>query len=52
MHRQQLRTLDWIGRGDIPVYEGLAKPIVRSDFPVPRASKRDPESAFADAAAA
>ncbi|WP_158818724.1 nucleoside hydrolase [Methylocapsa sp. S129] len=36
-----LRTLDWIGRGDIPVYEGLAKPIVRSDFPVPRALKRD-----------
>ena len=36
-----LRTLDWIGRGDIPVYEGLAKPIVRADFPVPRALKRD-----------
>jgi inosine-uridine nucleoside N-ribohydrolase len=38
-----LRILDWIGRGDIPVYEGLAKPIVRDDFPVPRASKRDPK---------
>jgi inosine-uridine nucleoside N-ribohydrolase len=38
-----LRTLDLIGRGDIPVYEGLAKPIVRHDFPVPRASKRDPK---------
>jgi inosine-uridine nucleoside N-ribohydrolase len=38
-----LRTLDWIGRGDIPVYEGLAKPIVRNDFPTPRASKRDPK---------
>jgi inosine-uridine nucleoside N-ribohydrolase len=38
-----LRTLDLIGRGDIPVYEGLARPIVRSDFPVPRASKRDPK---------
>jgi inosine-uridine nucleoside N-ribohydrolase len=36
-----LRTLDLIGRGDIPVYEGLARPIVRGDFPVPRASKRD-----------
>jgi inosine-uridine nucleoside N-ribohydrolase len=34
-----LRTLEWIGRGDIPVYEGLARPIVRSDFPVPRAIK-------------
>jgi inosine-uridine nucleoside N-ribohydrolase len=38
-----LRTLDLIGRGDIPVYEGLARPIVRADFPVPRASKRDPK---------
>src|SRR5271156_5383676 len=37
-----LRTLDWIGRGEIPVYEGLAKPIVRGDFPVPRALNRDP----------
>jgi inosine-uridine nucleoside N-ribohydrolase len=36
-----LRVLDWIGRPDIPVYEGLAHPIVRSDFPTPRASKRD-----------
>lgn len=36
-----LRTLDWIGRSDIPVYEGLARPIVRWDFPVPRATKRD-----------
>jgi inosine-uridine nucleoside N-ribohydrolase len=36
-----LRTLDWIGRGDIPVYEGLARPIVRPDFPTPRALKRD-----------
>jgi inosine-uridine nucleoside N-ribohydrolase len=36
-----LRTLEWIGRGGIPVYEGLAKPIVRSDFPTPRAAKRD-----------
>ena len=38
-----LRTLDWIGRGDIPVYEGLARPIVRDDFPTPRATKRDPK---------
>jgi inosine-uridine nucleoside N-ribohydrolase len=36
-----LRTLDLIGRGDSPVYEGLARPIVRSDFPTPRAMKRD-----------
>jgi inosine-uridine nucleoside N-ribohydrolase len=36
-----LRTLEWIGKGDIPVYEGLAHPIVRSDFPTPRATKRD-----------
>lgn len=38
-----LRTLEWIGRGDIPVYEGLSHPIVRTDFPVPRAMKRDPK---------
>ncbi|HLW91567.1 MAG TPA: nucleoside hydrolase [Roseiarcus sp.] len=36
-----LRVLDWIGRGDIPVHEGLARPIVREDFPTPRALKRD-----------
>jgi inosine-uridine nucleoside N-ribohydrolase len=36
-----LRTLELIGRGDIPVYEGLARPIVRADFPTPRATKRD-----------
>jgi inosine-uridine nucleoside N-ribohydrolase len=36
-----LRTLSWIGRADIPVYEGLSRPIVRSDFPTPRALKRD-----------
>src|SRR3954453_15411291 len=28
-----LRTLDFIGRGDIPVYPGLAKPLVRDGFP-------------------
>ncbi|CAN5248404.1 nucleoside hydrolase [soil metagenome] len=31
-----LRVLDHIGRPDIPVYEGLHRPIVREDFPVPR----------------
>jgi inosine-uridine nucleoside N-ribohydrolase len=36
-----LRTLDYIGRGDIPVYEGCPKPLVRADFPVPRAIKKD-----------
>jgi inosine-uridine nucleoside N-ribohydrolase len=38
-----LRTLEWIGRADIPVYEGLSHPIVRADFPTPRATKRDPK---------
>jgi inosine-uridine nucleoside N-ribohydrolase len=33
-----LRVLDHIGRRDVPVYEGLARPLVRSDFPVPRAT--------------
>ncbi len=36
-----LRTLDFIGRGDIPVHEGCPKPILRADFPVPRAIKKD-----------
>jgi inosine-uridine nucleoside N-ribohydrolase len=31
-----LRVLDHIGRGDIPVYEGLSRPLVRLDFPIPR----------------
>jgi len=31
-----LRTLDFIGRSDVPVYEGAARPIVRLDFPLPR----------------
>ena len=31
-----LRVLDHVGRADIPVYEGLARPIARPDFPVPR----------------
>ncbi|TPK32488.1 nucleoside hydrolase [Mesorhizobium sp. B2-5-4] len=38
-----LRVLEWIGRDDIPVFEGLAAPIVRPDFPTPRATKRDPK---------
>jgi inosine-uridine nucleoside N-ribohydrolase len=32
-----LRVLEWIGRGDIPVYEGVHRPIARRDFPIPRA---------------
>jgi len=35
-----LRVLDFINRGDIPVFEGLARPIARSDFPIPRALKK------------
>jgi inosine-uridine nucleoside N-ribohydrolase len=31
-----LRTLDFIGRSDVPVYEGSRRPIVRLDFPLPR----------------
>src|SRR5687768_14314068 len=31
-----LRVLDHIGRSDIPVHEGLSRPLVRDDFPVPR----------------
>ena len=38
-----LRTLEWIGRGDIPVYQGLTHPIVRKDFPEARGQKRDPK---------
>jgi inosine-uridine nucleoside N-ribohydrolase len=39
-----LRVLDHIGRPEIPVYEGLRRPIVRPDFPVPRASAVNPNS--------
>jgi inosine-uridine nucleoside N-ribohydrolase len=35
-----LRVLDFIGRSDIPVYEGLNRPLVRADFPIPRAIKK------------
>lgn len=34
-----LRTLDYIGRRQVPVYEGAAEPIARGDFPVPRAQR-------------
>ena len=34
-----LRVLDHIGKSDIPVYEGAAKPFVRADFPVPRSDE-------------
>jgi inosine-uridine nucleoside N-ribohydrolase len=36
-----LRTLEFIGRGDIPVYQGLDRPLARPDFPIPRALKFD-----------
>ena len=36
-----LRTLDFIGRGDVPVYEGSPKPLIRDDFPIPRAAHAD-----------
>jgi len=31
-----LRVLDFIGRSEVPVYEGLSRPIVRLDFPRPK----------------
>jgi inosine-uridine nucleoside N-ribohydrolase len=31
-----LRVLDLIGRGDVPVYAGLSRPLVRWDTPTPR----------------
>lgn len=34
-----LRTLDYIGKQSIPVYEGAPEPIARPDFPIPRASR-------------
>ena len=41
-----LRVLDWIDRSDIPVFAGLARPVVRQGFPgvrhFDRDSRRDP----------
>ncbi len=34
-----LRVLDHIGASHIPVYEGAPHPIVRPDFPIPRAAR-------------
>jgi inosine-uridine nucleoside N-ribohydrolase len=31
-----LAVLDHIGRSDIAVHEGMARPLVRRDFPIPR----------------
>lgn len=42
-----LRTLDHIGRGDIPVHAGLARPVGRMDFPV-RREDRDPGVHFVE----
>jgi inosine-uridine nucleoside N-ribohydrolase len=42
-----LRTLDHIGRGHIPVHAGLARPVGRPDFPVPR-GERDPGVHFVE----
>lgn len=36
-----LRVLDFIGRSDVPVYEGLSRPLVRLDFPTPKSFRRD-----------
>ena len=36
-----LRALEFVGRGAVPVFEGLNAPLVRPDFPVPRAQKFD-----------
>jgi inosine-uridine nucleoside N-ribohydrolase len=35
-----LRTLDHVGRADIPVYEGQHRPMVREDFPIPRKQRK------------
>jgi inosine-uridine nucleoside N-ribohydrolase len=42
-----LRTLDHIGRGDVPVHAGLSRPIARLDFPIPR-GQRDPGVHFVE----
>jgi purine nucleosidase/ribosylpyrimidine nucleosidase len=36
-----LRVLDHVGRSDVPVYQGLSRPIVRLDFPKPKRFVRD-----------
>ncbi|MGN9840620.1 nucleoside hydrolase [Nonomuraea sp. H19] len=36
-----LRVLDWIGRSDIPVFAGLARPIARLGFPSAKHFDRD-----------
>jgi inosine-uridine nucleoside N-ribohydrolase len=33
-----LRVLDHIGRGDVPVHQGLSRPLVRPEFPIPRST--------------
>src|SRR3954447_10279660 len=39
-----LRVRDHIGRSGVPGFEGLRRPIVRPDFPVPRDSAVNPNS--------
>jgi len=36
-----LRVLDFIGRPDVPVYQGLSRPIVRHEFPAAKRFARD-----------
>lgn len=36
-----LRALDFVGRSDVPVHEGLRAPLARPDFPIPRAQKAE-----------
>jgi inosine-uridine nucleoside N-ribohydrolase len=36
-----LRVLDFIGCSDVPVHEGLSRPLVRLDFPRPKRYQRD-----------
>lgn len=36
-----LRVLDFIGRSEVPVYQGLARPLVRHDFPRPKRFARN-----------
>jgi inosine-uridine nucleoside N-ribohydrolase len=36
-----LRVLDFVGRPEVPVYEGLSRPLVRLDFPTPKSYGRD-----------